>query len=465
MTKKRNLLLIVMDATRTDHLSAYGYHHPTTPNLARLAEDGVLFENAFAPAPWTPPSHASLFTGTYPSRHGVDVNENLMLNEGAPTLAERLSRHGYRTFAVLPDVHLSSIRRFHRGFQEYVETWRIPYLRLEREWLAGLARNLIVGRDKLSFYTNRIIRRWLDHNLDGRQPFFVFANFKTAHNPYLPPRPFKRRFEIRPAGVDLGRARRYSRAGGYTYMARQLAMGEKEFALVRSWYAGAIAYLDARVGELVDWLKARRLYDETLIIVTADHGENFGEHHLAFHLFCLYDTLIRVPLIMSCPALLPGNRRVSHLVSLVDVVPTVLELLGLDDFVADLDGVSLARFDDDFPYHDAVFSEFGRPLYMLKRLHDRFPGYDFSRFDRGLRCIRTTDHKLIVASDGEDELYHLGDDPGETRNLIGDDPVLAADLRSRLEFRLASMEWQRAAGPPPEDDPRVIRTLRDLGYF
>ncbi|MGH7797288.1 MAG: sulfatase family protein [Candidatus Binatia bacterium] len=465
MTQRPNILLIVMDATRFDYLSAYGYPRENTPNLDRLAEDGILFERAFATAPWTPPSHASLFTGNYPSRHGVDVNENLYLSEENRTLAEILSENGYRTFGVLPDAHLSSARGFHKGFQKYIELWRIPYLYPEYDWMDCLLRNLLFGRDKRTYYTNRVIQRWLRANWRGTDPFFIFLNYKTAHNSYQPPRAFKRRFQSRSGpGIDMRKVKFYSREGGYPYMARRFEMTDEEFSILKSWYVGAIAYMDFRLGELIQTLKEAGAYENTLIIVTADHGENFGEHHLGYHMFCLYESLIHVPLIMSWPAGLPRGRRVPGLVSLTDVVPTLVELLQLEEEGSDTQGTSLIPFDGR-EYHDHVFAEFGRPHYMLKRLQSRFPGDDFSRFDKGLRCIRTEQFKLIVGSDGTEEFYDLATDPGEICNLSGKQPKVAVELRDTLANWGCSMENFTATGKEPDENESVRRSLQKLGYF
>ena len=161
MRKNPNILLIVMDAVRADHLSCYGYKRPTTPFLEELAANGVVFDRAFAAAPWTPPSHASLFTGTYRSRHGVDVNENLNLSEDNVTLAQILASKDYRTFAILPDAHLQRQRGFHRGFHDFIEMFRLPYFKLDFAYLESSARNLLLGRDKRSYLVNKLVKRWL----------------------------------------------------------------------------------------------------------------------------------------------------------------------------------------------------------------------------------------------------------------------------------------------------------------
>jgi arylsulfatase A-like enzyme len=467
MTRRPNLLLIIMDANRYDYLSSYGYPRPTTPNLDRLAGDGVFFERAFASAPWTPPSHASMFTGTYPTRHGVDVNENLYLAPTLPTLGDILSAQGYRTFGVLPDPHLSSGRGFHRGFQDYVELWKIPYLYPEWDWLECLGRNVLFGRDKKTLYTNRVIQRWLRKSAGGRDPFYVFVNYKTVHNRYQPPFAYRRRFGVSPRpGVDMKKVKYYSRNGGYSYMGNKFDVSEDEFAILTSWYAGAVAYLDHRIGQMIDHLKATGEYENTLIIVTADHGEHFGEHHLAYHLFSLYEPLLRVPLIMSWPAGLPRGHRVSSMVSLTDLLPTVLDLFGMEPAGEHVQGTSLVPFDGR-TYHDHIFGEFGRPHYMLKRLPVRFPNHDFSHLDRGLRCIRTDRYKLILGSDGTEELYDLEKDPGERRNIAAAQPEIAGDLRATLADWVRSMEAtdDGRTAEAQEEDESMKKALRALGYF
>jgi arylsulfatase A-like enzyme len=404
-----------------------------------------------------------MFTGTYPSTHGVDVNENLYLHDKNRTLAEILSEKGYRTFGILPDVHLSSVRGFHRGFQEYVETWRIPYVHLEYDWLLCLAKNIISGRDKRTLYSNRLMQRWLRKNFSADQPFFMFVNYKTVHNRYQPPRSFRRKFEQRHPNADMRKATYFSKKGGYSYMGGRLELNEEEFTLVRSWYAAALAYLDLRIGQMMDFLRAIKAFDNTLVIITADHGESFGEHHLAYHMFGLYDFLIHVPMLITCPALLPRGRRINEMVSHVDLLPTILELLGLEGEGRSIEGTSLLPFDGR-KYHKEIYAEFGRPQSMVQRLGSEFPGHDFSVLDKGFQCIRTDDHKLIAGSDGSEEFYDLNADPDEKHNRVNELPEMALELRTRLN------RWRGPTARPfvsqyvPEDET-VVKALRALGYF
>jgi arylsulfatase A-like enzyme len=307
------------------------------------------------------------------------------------------------------------------------------------------------------------MRRWLKSNFHKGDPFFAFINFKAAHNRYEPPQPFKRKYEIASVELNRKKAEYYSNKGGYSFMGGRLELTEEEFMLVRSWYSGAVAYIDYRIGEIVETLKTIGAYDNTVIIVTSDHGENFGEHHLAYHLFCLYDTLMHVPLLMSCPALLRRGTSVSALVSLTDIAPTIIDLVGLKERHEHFQGKSLVPFDDRV-YHEHVFAEFGRPYHMLHRLQTEFPGHQFSQFDRGLQCIRTEEYKLIVSSNGEEELYHLKDDPAEVNNRLNRLPQIAVKLRAKLTEWRVSMNAD-SANVPGADDESVMQSLRDLGYF
>lgn len=467
MRKNSNILLIVLDAVRADHLSCYGYLRPTSPYLEELAAEGVIFENAFATAPWTPPSHASIFTGAYPSRHGVDVDENLYLDGQIPTMAEILSSKGYATFAVLPDAHLSQARGFHRGFSRCVEIFRIPYLHPNRDAAAGLLYNFAYGRDGRAYHSSRLLKKWLrGHVSSSEKPFFAFINYKTAHSSYRSPRTFRRRFEIPPdPDQDPKKLRYYAHGGGYPYMAGGLEMSKRDMEVVQSWYDGAIAYLDHRIRDLLNFLKQLGAYDDTHVIITADHGENFGDHGLAYHLFCLYDGLIRVPLVMRVPGLRGDGRRITGLVSLADILPTILDLIGCDltDYPG-IQGESLLPFGGR-EIHSYIVAEFGRPQYMLKRLSARYPQHDFSGFDRGLRCIRSKEFKLTVGSNGSEELYHLPSDPGETKNLIEQRREEAGILRRDLEDWLASFKRAPVSSPLQKDDALIIKNLQELGYF
>ena len=468
---KPNILLIVLDAVRFDHLSCYGAERPTSPSLDALAEQGVLFENAFAAGSWTPPSHAALFTGKYPSQCGT-MGHQLRLNNSHLTIAEFLRRQGYRT-AGIGSAWISRRQGFAYGFEHFVELWQ------RTDW-----RDLAFTRDRLlrkiydrvthsndggDYAAVQWMKRWIKR-VKGQGPFFGFLRFLSAHTPYAPPPPFKKRFEpeLGPQD-DLKKLRFLAADGGYSYMAGYLEVSPREWDIIRAWYDACILYIDSLIGSLITWLEDLELLDSTLIIVTSDHGENFGEHGLAGHSYCVYDTLLHVPLIIAAPqGLMPRGQRISDLISLVDILPTVGHIIGASDAIPpDVAGQSFFPLDSQ-PRRDAIFAEYGPPyaFTVFKRLH---PEFSPTRFDRALRTIRTQTHKYIMGSDGQEELYDLTADPAEERNLIDVHPDLANQLRDRLIATLGGFETLSPTDTPSplsaEEEVRLMAHLRDLGYL
>jgi arylsulfatase A-like enzyme len=289
-----NILLIVMDAARQDHLSCYGYPLSTTPNLDQLAEEGVRFANAITTGGWTVPTHASLFTGTFPSFHGAR-DGHPVLNEGLCTLAEVLRGCGYRTAGFTNVGWVAEATGLTRGFDTFVPVYRLWEGRsvpvLARRLLAKLVWMLAGRKLAGAAATNRCVERWLARGESARR-FFVFINYSEAHVPYWPPRSFARRF-LGPLNIGFSEAQRVNQ-DPLRHITGAVQMGERDFAVLRALYDAEIAYLDTRLGELFGYLSKQGLLDQTLVIVTADHGENFGDHGLMSHKWCLYDSILRV---------------------------------------------------------------------------------------------------------------------------------------------------------------------------
>lgn len=468
---KPNIILIILDAVRYDHLSCYGYWRPTTPNLDRIAERGILFENCFAAAHWTPPSHASLFTSKYPSQCGV-LGKNQILDGTHLTMAEFLCRQGYRTGGT-GSAWISRNRGFDYGFEEFVEQWRrpswqhIPLLKYKifqkvRDWI-------LRSNDGGDYVVLQWFKRWAEKTYK-QGPFFAFLRFLSAHSPYYPLPHFRRRFEP-PLNTedDLRRLRHLANLGGYSFMAGESVVSEREWEVLKAWYDSCILYMDSLIGQMIDWLQQRDLLESTLLIITADHGENFGEHGLAYHVYCVYDTLLHVPLIMAGPKdIMPAGERIEDLVSLVDIFPSIVHLTEPDaPFRADLAGKSIFPL-DGFPIRDRVFAECGLPynLRVFERLH---PDFSAEVFDKAFKCVRTASHKYILTSDGASELYDIQRDPGETANVVEQFPQLAAELQASLQDTLgvfsgtSAMETQEVM--TLEEEERLAAHLRALGYF
>ncbi|MCZ6598713.1 MAG: sulfatase [Planctomycetota bacterium] len=304
-----NLILISIDTLRADRLGCYGYERDTSPAIDALAERGVLFRTAIAESSWTLPSHVTMLSGLYPSTHGVERPERRP-GSGTRLLAERLRDAGWTTFAITDGGWLSPAFGFARGFLDY------------RAELAGT-----------EAHVNELIQR-IEPLLGGERPFFAFLHTYDVHCPYDPPEPYaslfrsEERAEIETAG----------RCGNPHFNAMDLDAGEARFLSDR--YDGSIRRVDDALRGLFDLLEERGALEDTVVVLTSDHGEEFLEHGRIGHERTLEREVLFVPLIVVAPGL--GPRVETHPVGLVDIVPTVLELLGLPA-AADVEGQSLVR--------------------------------------------------------------------------------------------------------------------------
>ena len=313
-----NVLLLVLDTVRAMNLSAYGYGRPTTPVLEALAARGVLFEHAITTAPWTRPSHASMMTGRW--EHELTADHLVPLDARYPTVAETLDRLGYRTGGFVANLtHTTPAAGIARGFAHYeAHLVSIPQILVSaklpgqlykalplRRWLPEARINYV---RKTAADINRALLAWLDEG--GDRPFFVFANYMDAHDPYRPQPPFDTLFAAESYGPLLP-----TRSGG-PGLDRPREMRP---------YDQAIASLDHDLGQLFAGLAARGLLEHTIVIVTADHGEAFGEHGIYGHGSTLYLPMLQVPLIVAGPGV-PEGRRVPGWVSLQALAPTIMDL-------------------------------------------------------------------------------------------------------------------------------------------
>ena len=412
-----NVLLIILDTVRAMELGLYGFRPTTTPNLDDFAALGVTFDQAFSPAPWTGPSHASLFTGRRVQELSIDWK--ISLDRTYPTLAEVFRRSGYSTVGIVANTEYAGAGTgLARGFDHY-EDHRLT-LAEATQW-TGLSRaygRLVrstlrlpsgdqpgrIGAEEI----NRRILRWLDRR--PRRPFFAFLNYFDAHAPYFPPEPFWSR-------ALPGEPRKPQAVSPGTWSVPAVALGRRA-------YQGAIGYLDAQIGALFDSLRVRGVMHEALVIIASDHGEEFLEHGLMGHGNSLYAPSVRIPLMMAWPGHLPRGHRVPDPVSLASVPATLMELLGREGPFPEpsLAGYWLARP----PNPAAVISG----VTVARNLPDWYP---VSR--GGLNSARLGRHRVIWSQrDSLSELYDHELDPEESRNLAGEPwaaPILGA-LRDTL---------------------------------
>jgi arylsulfatase A-like enzyme len=318
---KCNLLVISIDSCRADHLKCYGHDRDTSPHLDQLAQEGVLFENATAVASWTRPSHMSMFTSLYPSVHGVQTFTS-QLGEGVPTLAQCLAESGYATAAFVTGPVLNHYFGFNRGFQLYDD------YTVDRTFKnAGSMKRMmkdgtgILDDAVTSPVITDLASKWLKKH--SRKNFFLFLHYFDCHSDYIPPPPFDKKFDPDYKGQENGRdiIRRDPD--------KLKSISATDLAHMMALYDGEIAFTDEHVGKVLQLLQDLRLSEKTLVIVLSDHGEAFLEHGKLGHGNSLYEELLRVPLIMRLPGVIPAGKRVAGNVSHVDLMPTALGLLHL----------------------------------------------------------------------------------------------------------------------------------------
>lgn len=463
-----NLLFIVLDTTRADHTSVHGYDRPTTPHLERLAADGFRFDQAISAAPWTPPSHASMFSGVYPTSHGF-LSDGMSYRPPHSTLAERLGENGYRTFGAATTPFIATRSEVTRGFDDFCDLYRLPFVPTSvyearsyyLDLLPGyfrMVRDMRTSERKPTEYLSCEYLRTRIRRSAGHEPFFGFINILSAHNRYAPPEPYRSRFK-RPQsdGVDEELVDTLSDSGGYRYVAGELDPSESEWVALQDLYDGEIALADEVCGMIFETLRELGIYDNTMVIVTADHGEHFGEHNRAHHQFSLFDELLHVPLIIKPPNRVDIGETSEDLVSLVDIYPTVCSELNIS-IPQTIQGIDLFGPQS----HDVVFSEYGEPktaIEKLKRVTERQVDDELiEELYHALQCARTSNEKYIRIHGGEDRVFEVGKSkPKETLRRTGRHDSLAARMSEILGNDL------RVEKSDPTDR-KVTANLEALGY-
>jgi arylsulfatase A-like enzyme len=408
-----NLLVIVLDTVGAGRLGLYGHPRDTSPNLARLARRGVRFDRARVTAPWTLPSHASMFTGRWP--HELSARLDRPLDATFPTLAEHLRDHGYATAGFVANIFFCNAwYGLGRGFIHFEDTAVNPI-----EVLRGsnLGRRLVkylaaTHRDRPTAYfhrkdaptINRDALAWLDGRPKDR-PFFAFLNYYDAHDPYLLPEEPERPFGLRPVSDDdYEMLRDWHRIDKRKLSPRDVALG-------RDCYDDCTAYLDRHLGRLFAELERRGLMENTVVVVTSDHGEEFGEHGEFGHGLNLHRGAVHVPLLVVAPGRVPSGRVVRRSVSLRDLPATVLDLLGLGEG-SPFPGLSLAGHWSGPPDSDGIPAE---PVLteVVDRPAQAPPGW------KPPRSLVVDEKVYIRDGAGREELYDLDADPAESINLAG----------------------------------------------
>lgn len=444
-----NVVLITVESLRTDYVGAYGGKSrsrpevPLTPNIDALAKEGVVYEDGHSVTSWTLASHASLFTGLYPSAHQT-IHATDKLGDSYETLAERLAARGYDTAGVISGPYLRRAHNLNQGFAHY------------HDEIASQTQVQAHG-EVTNPRMEVAIRHVIEHEIDPKRPFMLFAYFWDTHYDYLPPQPFDSMF----TGPDCEPINVHNYE---TSSVVNPSITPGQLAYVLSQYAGEVRETDEALGRFFQLLKDKGLWDDTAIIVTADHGEEFFDHGEKGHFNNIYAETVHVPLIVKYPKGGPQGRD-GRLASLVDIVPTVLELVGAPQVGgAPLAGQSLLlqKPDED----RAIFYELLSVWYSNDSQWAKVPAATRTRRWKG---IRRGNYKLVVSPQlGRREVYDVRIDPAEKVDVSAANSSVVQQLGSNLKQWKESQRLLAAifkkGGAAPLSDAETER-LRALGYI
>lgn len=483
---KPNVLLIVADTARV--CDAYADDPLVMPTLERLGTQGTRFTNAFASAPWTLPSHAGIFTGTYSSHHGAH-GDHRYLDAEHRTLAEAFASNGYETVAASNNTWISGEFGFDRGFERFWKGWQFiqsdddvgsilhelgPAQRARAAVDSLFDGNPLVNainacynqiyrsrRDYGAARTTERIENWVGQR-DRERPFFAFINYLEPHIKYQPARQYTEPFLPSDATFEEAMAvRQEPRA----YDVGAYELSSRELTLLRALYRGELAYVDTQLERLQSALIEAGEWDDTILIIAGDHGENIGEHGFLGHQYNVYDTLLHVPLVVTGGPF-AGGGDAEDLVQLTDIVPTLLDLSGISDrrLAAQTQGRSFHPTAD--VTRDFVIGEYMAPQPPVETLEARYGGLPdaVQAYDRRLRTILTHTEKLIRGSDGHQEYYDLRGDPSERDDRADEAPERVRALEEQLDAWVNSFEHADTTGEVSMS-MGTERRLADLGYL
>lgn len=469
-----NLLLITVDTLRPDHLSCYGHEGIRTPTIDALAREGVLFSDAVTSIPITLPSHASILTGLYPPTHGIRFNGAYALDDSISTLAEVLGNQGYTSGAIVGSYALDSEFGLDQGFMTYNDSYpmgnilkyKYPELwpTLSRLLLAQVLAKLL-PLDILFSEPQRRAEEVTDAALEwlgrhGRQRFFLWLHYFDPHTPYDPP-PDP---DQGPPRTSIPDRSLVTVAPPYRYWWGELGRIED----VYSRYDGEIEYTDRWLEQVIAQIDRLGVKERTLIVFTADHGECLWEHGQSGHGYSVYDAELKVPLIMSLPGMLPGGVRINSPVELIDLFPTILDLLQIP-VPGSIQGKSLLDLirgkgiDHQVAGNRAkIPPAIGGEAHEVHRLAYSETLWPPAPGDR-LKGLRTPEWKFIMSLAGENRLlYHLPSDPHELRDVSGENPELVKAFEGGLSE--ISRRIGDEGGLLPEMEEEVEARLKALGY-
>ncbi len=449
-TDRQNIVLVVLDTMRRDASSLSdggGRWTGLTPNLKQLASEGTAFPNAWSVAPWTVPSHASIFTGLLPSSHGCTMS-HLRLDPNLPTIAGLLSKAGYETGAFYSIPWLSDrVTGLLNGFKR------------KEESPIGDLNNLISPMgDQGGLQTLSNVSEWLNKH-SRKKPFFLFVNLLEAHLPYNPPADYRKAHLS-----DLAPDDQVTIAWGHEYNAGLHPDNSVDWDRVDRLYGGDVNTADRLLGNLISLLKEHELYDETILIVTSDHGENIGDHGLMEHQYSVHETLLAVPLVIRAPEMAIAQGERSDPVLTTDLFATILDAAGISMQNMPLHSRSLLKAPAKGMENRLLIAEYDRPHNVLiDNLSKINPELDVKKLTPAWKTVRVGSMRLTSGSDGTVMLHDMSTDPVQETNLAKDNAEEVIRLLSILTHS------RTVKGVYSDDtmevDETTRRQLKSLGYF
>jgi arylsulfatase A-like enzyme/Tfp pilus assembly protein PilF len=400
-----NVIIVTFDTTRADHIGVFGKTDANTPTLDSLAKDGVVYQHTLTSIPITLPSHSSIMTGKNPFAHGIRDNGLFNLSDQQLTLAEILKAKGYNTAAAIGSFPLTSQFGINQGFDYFNE-----HITLNQEDMYGdktIPKEALFFDERTAAQVNDSIMPWIEEN--HNDPFFVWFHYFDPHRPHEPPAPYDQQF-------------------------------------INDLYQGEIAFADESLGNVIAQLKRLKVYDNSLIIFTSDHGEGNGEHNEETHSFLIYNSTLHVPLIIKYPNQFYANRKIKKWVATVDIFPTILSILNIE-IPDDIQGKILPTDNTD-TISNEIYAETLSPK--------------LSRGWGELRSIIKNQYKYIYGP--KKELYNIDIDPDELNNLVDQKPKLATSMKQALQDYIDENKPEYSTSQSKNMSPKTLDIMRGLGY-
>lgn len=498
---KPNIVILVWDATRAKNLPFYGYHRNTTPFLKSMEQDLAIYRNAVSSSYWTLPSMTSLFTGMRPSKHGLLVDGD-KVNPDIKLLPQILADQGYNCGAFNRNPYVSSFTGLDKGFHEYVSDAKClwDYLkqierklkrrfstdpslvlaeqadgegpgpensrREQRRLMDSLKHAPDAFSDSGSGRMATLFSRWVREKKKEKKPFFAFFQTIETHSPYRSPLHYSLKY-LTPGEIYR---KIFINQDHLSFLLGRTKMTETDFSILKNAYDNSIRYSDCIARRMIKTLKDENLYDNTLFIILADHGESIGEHNLMFHVWSLYDNLVKVPLMIKFPKKMGICGQVDKVVQNTDILPTILSILGIPDHEAvnQVQGNCLINGSINNREEGIAVSELIKPFGPDKIAYRD----QLSQYDRRLLSVRSESHKFIYSSRGDHEYYDLIRDPEEVDNLhsragsYNNLDALAEKYYQEMDafYQKNRLHIEGGTGTEIEDES-IKEQLEQLGYL